>query len=365
MCDNNIENQHEAFKPFRLNEEESPLSIVYKAFTAQYDPDPALHLVRDFCLTSTSIENQRKSLEFLYMRSFFKELDEMIEINKKSERIENRQWAELFDILITRRRKNVDHYQILDQIKNIKPVSSYVELYKQFITIYCYHELRQSGKLANYLDSINDLIEQVEDPLMLMFFQERMEDYHYFYHFQRNELILCRMYGFRLLKKPHNIYKNCLVHRNIALTYLFESYEQAMYHINEALRIAKEMGYTLLEDGIVNNNIPFIAAVNGKYEGISTTNPVEQAHLNIAKGNIDEALSVLEKIENPSQYQEYYLGKALKDKARLMNSYNRFIQQGDYFGAKLPFTEIQKLRENISGPKNQRDISIVETFLEE
>lgn len=349
MCDEKNESQHNRFRPFRESgNEESSLYIVYKAMTAKYDPTRALEFVKEFCLTSTSIDNQKKSLEFLYMSNFFPALDQMIEKNKQSNIVENQQWAQLFAILMRRRRETVDHYEILKQVQKMKPVSEYVEIYQHFTTIYCYHELRQSGKAANHLDRINELMHNLEDPLIITFMQERLEDYYFFYHFQRNELILCRMYGFRLLKKPYNLYKNCLVHRNIALTYLWENYDQCMYHVHEALKIARKHGYTLLEKGIMNHNVPFIAAVHEKYEGITTTDPIEEAHLNIAKGNIKEAVKVLSNIEHPSHYQEYYLGKALGDLTLLMKSYSRFIQKGDYFGAKLPFMELQKLRENSS-----------------
>lgn len=348
---------HDDFKPFRVNGEESSLFIVYKAFTAKYEGVEALHKVKDFCLTSTSPENQRKSLEFLYMSNFFGKLDDMIAINQTSEVIENQQWAQLFSILINRRRKKLDHFQVLKNIENIQSASLYVEIYKRFVRVYSFQELRETGKAANELANISDLMEEVEDPLMKKYTQERLEDFQFFYHFFRNELILCRMYGYRLLKEPHNIYKHCLVHKNLALTYLFEDYGQTMYHMQEALNIAREKGFTLLEKGLTNKNLPFIAAITGHCEGVTTTDPIEQAHLNIAKGNIAEAVEVLQNIETPSHYQEYYLGKALQDQSLLMNAYNRFMQQGDFFGAKLPFIELQKLKEGYQEQTFQNGIS--------
>ncbi|KGX84771.1 AimR family lysis-lysogeny pheromone receptor [Pontibacillus marinus] len=333
------------FEPFRNNGNESSLYMVYKTLTSQYELNQALHLVKEFCLSSTSEENQRKSLEFLYSSSFFEDINKMIEHNRISEVLENRQWADIFEIMINRKREHVDPYTILKKMERMKPESQEVEVYKTLLTIYSYYDLRETGKGASYFTRLIDQVNAIEDPLMEMYFQERLDDFWFYYHFYRNELILSRRYGFRLVKNSNNSFKVCGIHVVLALTYMLEDYDQAMYHCHEAIAISDRNGYRF-SHSIRELNIPFISAVNGIYEGIQTSDPVENAHLSIAKGNIDEAVEVLSKIENPSKLQQYYLGKALGDVEILNKVYNEFIKEGHFFFAKLPLMELRKLKEN-------------------
>ncbi len=344
--DKQIHDQSAIFDPFRKNGNETSLYIVYKALMAKYEPDQALVLLKDFCLTATSQENQRKGLELLYMSSFFNEVDELIQLNKKSENMENRQWAQVYELIYKRRKsgETTDPFKLLEALGKIEPLSQEIELMKIFITVYCYHDLRQSGKVSSYFDTLTELTTKIDDPLMAMFFQERLEDFFMFYHLRRNEMILCRKYGYRLLNKTHNTFKHCVAHGKLSLTYALESYEQALYHANEALRIAEYHGYNQIIESMNNRNIPFISAVNGRYKNVTTTDPIEEAHLDIARGNVDKAVAFLESIEQPSPFQEYYLGKALQDTERLLSAYHRFVRKGDYFSAQFPMHEIKRLR---------------------
>jgi len=344
--DKQIHDQKAIFGPFRNNGNETSLYIVYKALMAKYDSDQALVLLKDFCLTSISNENQRRGLELLYMSSFFNEVEQMIRINKESGNKENHQWAQMYEMIIERRKsgERTDPFKILATLDKIEPFSQDVELLKLFMTLYSYLDLRLYGKVGSYLDTLHELNDKIADPLMVMYFQERLEEFLMFYHFMRNELILSRRYGYRLLNNTNNTFKHSVVHKSLALSYALDSYEQAIYHANEALRIAEQYGYTLIIETVKRDNIPFISAVNGRYEGVMTPDPVEQAHLNIARGNIDEAVAYLESIDQPSPFQEYYLGKALDDIDRLLSSYHRFTRAGYYFAAQFPIKEIKRLR---------------------
>jgi len=343
--DKHIHDYDAIFLPFRNNGNEVSLFVVYKALMAKYNSYQAIQLLKAFCLTSTSPENQRKGLEFLYMNSFFQEVKDLIEINKASENDENRQWAQVYEIIIGRLGKDkMDPYTILSTLNNIKPMSEEIELLKLFLTVYSYNDLQQSGVVSSYFDTLIEHTHQIKDPFMSMYFQERLEDFLMFYHLFRNELILCRKYGYRLLKTTHNTYKHSVVHKQLSLTYALDNYEQAIYHANAALHIADEYGYTKISDSVRNNNIPFISAVNGRYENVTTEDRVEQAHLDIARGNIKKAVTYLENIEQRSLFQEYYLGKALDDEDRLMKVYHSFTRAGNHFAAQFPIKEIRRIR---------------------
>src|SRR5699024_11900875 len=134
------------------------------------------------------------------------------------------------------------------------------------------------------------------------------------------------------------------MHISLGLTYTFDTYEQGMYHFNEALYLSKKNNMynhiTLLE----NHNIPFLSAHFNQVEGITTTDKSEMAHIEIAKGNFSKAIEILEGIKGNSPFKLYYLGIASKDRDILLRSYSDFIEKrSDHFFCRLPLNMLKHL----------------------
>src|SRR5699024_5807981 len=166
-------------------------------------------------------------------------------------------------------------------------------------------------------------------------------------HWARNELIVARKYAFQVLNLTMNAKVKTNMHMNLGLTYTFDTYDQGMYHLNEALILAKKHDFYNSIRQIENHNIPFLSAHFKQLEGVTSTDDSERAHIEIAKGNLDKAKKILKDIEINSPFKLYYLGLATQDRNTLLKSYNHFIEkQSDYFFSRLPLNIIKNMKRN-------------------
>ncbi|MDY0394211.1 AimR family lysis-lysogeny pheromone receptor [Virgibacillus halophilus] len=188
------------------------------------------------------------------------------------------------------------------------------------------------------------LFSNVKDVFLLSCFHNRLNQYLFMYHWSRNELIIARKYAFRALTQTSSDLIKASIHINLGLTYTFDTYQQGMYHLNAALSLAEGIGAKKVIDTIKIHNIPFLSAHFGETEGIETVDQSEQAHLEIARGNISKAIAILENSPLSNPFDLYYMGLAKRDKDLLTASYNHFIEkQGDLFFARLPLNAMKKL----------------------
>src|SRR5699024_10384020 len=166
----------------------------------------------------------------------------------------------------------------------------------------------------------------------------------FIYYLVRNEVIIARKYAFRVLTQTNNPETEISLHMALGLSYIFDTYFQAMYHYTEALKIAKKENLDKIVETIEQQNIPFISAHFNKVKGVTSTDKSEQAHIEIAKGNYAKAEAILSEIETNSPFRMYYVGMAKRDKTILLQSYNQFIEKrSDYFFSRLPLNALQKM----------------------
>ncbi|WP_053218126.1 AimR family lysis-lysogeny pheromone receptor [Virgibacillus senegalensis] len=310
-----------------------------------YTEDEVVHLTKVFCLNSTSDYVKRTGMEFLYMNGFFQELDFLLLQNKQSVNPINRKWANLYELLVLRKRGTKPQHELLDEVHQIKTNIAELNCLVGFMKIYLYYDLNEFEKLGDYLDHQSELINDIEDPFLTSLFFVRLNETLFTYYWKRNELILARKYAFQVLTYPYCQERKANIHMHLGLSYLYENYLQCIYHLEEAKRIATLYNKTTLIRAIEQQNFPFISAHFGVVDGITTTDPSEQAHLAIARGEMEEAKRILKRISLDSPFRKYYLGLAEQDKGMLLRSYNDFIvKRSDYFFSRLPLLAINDRR---------------------
>ncbi|KGX94071.1 hypothetical protein N781_01250 [Pontibacillus halophilus JSM 076056 = DSM 19796] len=329
----------------RGKDEELPLHLIQLKLSMTYNTEETMGLLKEYCLLTENDWNMRLGLEYLYMNAYFNELTVLIRRNKESDNEENQQWGRLYELILDRMLGRVGSHAFLDGLNGIRLMSKELTFVVTYFVGASYGDMRRYGVMGNYYSRLSKQRDDIEDPMLLSFIEMKMNDFMFHYHWRRNELVLARKHGYWTLNHSQSSYKKVQTHENLALSYLLESYEQAMYHIHEAKKMAEQHRYHTRLSVLCNNDIPFIAAYHGQADGIETTDEIEQAHLHIAKGNIEEALEILLPIESPTPFQQYYLGKALKDQKLLWESYHRFKNEwGHYYFAQLPVQELKKLQ---------------------
>ncbi|MDC3414961.1 AimR family lysis-lysogeny pheromone receptor [Aquibacillus sp. 3ASR75-11] len=329
---------------FVVNGEELPLNLIIKMLSARYAPAEVMELMRAVCLHVTSDDNLRVSLEFLYTNGFLDDVAILINKNKQVHNARNHNWASVYQVILDRRKNRTKPHRYLSMLSSLKLEEDVLLCLRDFLHVYAYYEMCQYGMLGKYLDSLTENLATIEEPLIKELFSLRLDEVLLTYHWKRNEMVMARKYGFRLLNNTYNPRKKTDIHNTMALGYVFDRYQQAMSHANEALTIAHSINHSPGVYGITNYTIPFISAYHGVTDGVTSDDEAEQAHLALARGDNAACIEIIANIEFKTPFQMYYLGKAMQDKRLLEKSYVRFIEErSDYFFARLPLLELNRL----------------------
>ncbi|MEN1967702.1 AimR family lysis-lysogeny pheromone receptor [Lentibacillus sp. N15] len=319
-------------------EGELSLEQVNLMLLQEHDSETALQLMRNFCLQSTSDEIMKKGMEFLYTNGYINDLQLLVNKNKESGNRSNQEWAEIYQLIIDRKRQHGRYSrELLKKLNVYQTDDPELRCVIEFLKIAIHFNLREFGQIGNFLDKQTVLFDAVEDTLLLSYFNLRLYQNLFIYYWTRNELIMARKYAFRVLNETSNSKTIVNMHINLGLTYTFDTYFQGMYHLNEALKLAEKHHYHSSMNSIRKNNIPFLSAHFKQVDGIDTDDKSEQAHIEIAKGNYQAANAILSELPINSPFKMYYLGVAKQDKDLLLRSYNNFIEKrSDYFFCRLP-----------------------------
>lgn len=345
-ADGQLYNQEDYLQnQFVTNGVEASLYSVVKQLHFQYQEEhAAVYAAKDFCMQAQSDENRRIGMEFLYVHGFLDELEILIEKNNYSVNPQNKLWGSVYRIVLNRRKYRSSPHDYITEINALTVLDVELNCMKDFLQVYAYFELGQFGMLGEYLDKLTTSINRINEPLLNELFSMRLDELLLTFHWKRNEMIMARKYGYKILKNTQSPRKKIDINNTMALGYLFESYQQAMFHAWEAKKIAHQTKLDHAIAGLNNFTIPFISAYHEMTDGITTTDPAEQAHLALGKGDTKTCVDILNRFESLTSFQQYYLGKATKDAELLRASYNRFIhERSDHFFAKLPLLELKKL----------------------
>lgn len=329
---------------FIVNKDELTLEQLKELLSQKHNSKTVMELMRNFCLQSTSMDIQKKGMEFLYINGFHDELQLLIRKNRASNNTSNREWAEIYQILADRRLKLYSPHKLLQTINRISTSEPELLCLIEFVKVTAYYDLNQFNRIGNFLDIHQYLIEAIEDRLLVSYFNMRLNQILLSYYLIRNEIILARKYAYRILNQTENERTKANTHIKLGLSYTFDTYSQGMYHLSEALKIARENNLLNIIDIINNRNIPFLSAHFNKLENITTNDISEQAHIEIAKGNNARAIELLNELPMDSPFQLYYMGKVKQDKDLLLKSYKLFIgKRSDYFFSRLPLNAIRNM----------------------
>ncbi|QHE51056.1 AimR family lysis-lysogeny pheromone receptor [Pontibacillus sp. HMF3514] len=326
-----------------IGENEPSLFSVLQELSKKYDEKTTIFLTKEFCLNCQTYENQRVGMEFLYMNGFREELKTLVNINKDSSNQNNVAWGEVYDFILHRKIMAQYRGEVLSFVDNYETDDEILRCLLIFIKIYGHIDLCEFDVIENYREELTSLLLNIDDTLLRIYFQLRENELLFLFHWMRNEVDIARNYAHNIIDNIFNQEKKCFMHIHLSETYIFEDFDLALEHVNCAREIALDYDLDYYVKAIDNNVIPFISAINGKYQGISTNDIAEQAHLAIAAGDNEKAIKLLKDIEKRTPFQDYYYGLAANDISLLLSSYKRFLnERNDQFFARLPYLELKK-----------------------
>ena len=325
------------------NKGDLKLNQLMEALSREHGHQTVIELMRKCCLELPSKHIMKTGMEFLYINGFYEDLQQLIIKNQQSNDQSNRQWAAIYQLIIDRRTNRYSPHELLQTINQMHTTEPELRCLIEFVKVTAFYDLNQFSKIGNFLHIQQQLMDAIEDRLLVSYFNIRLYHIMLTYYLIRNEVIMARKYAYRVLNQTDNIRTKASIHIKLGLSYTFDTYEQGIYHFREALKIAEENNFYNVSYVIQHHNIPFLSAHFNKTENIFTDDKSEQAHLEIAKGNNQTAIEILNELPMDSPFQLYYMGKAKQDKDILLESYNFFIQKrSDYFFSRLPLRVLQE-----------------------
>lgn len=323
-----------------MNHFESEKELQFSQFLTMIslDSDEAaqLEMAKEFLYKSNSDLDKRLALEYFYMNECYQDLQYFIEVNQASLNDLNQESAMLYQSMLDLKSEKPVH-TIRKQPKSISTQHPELRCLKYFLYIEMDKKVYNYERIGCFLNKIQKQLHHIENPLFITFCQIRMQILLFQYYWKRNELILARKHAYEALLMPYHIRQKAQLHLDLALSYIYEDFESSVYHIEEAKYIADCLDDQRILNRITNKTYPFICAHFGRVNGVTTNDPVEQAHLEIAKGNDQLAKKMLEDLNITTPFTQYYLGLATREHHFFIYSYQHFMEKrSDHFFARLP-----------------------------
>ncbi len=293
----------------------------------------AAERTREFCFThkQTELEDQLAMMEFLYMNDYFTDLEKALEFEYLHSEVKD-----LYRIVLDRKTTRLTE-QDLQEMETMEFEHPSLKCIHLFLLVYAYYDMKKFAGMDKYTEDIQEALFTINEPLFHYFMKLRFDELTFHHYFKTNSLVLARKFAYKYISSGLAPKKQATMHSHLALTYAFEDYETSLEYLKQTKRIADDHNLTAISQSVTENSIPFISAFHHRTENVKTNDPVEIAHLSIARGNPEKAIEILESRSSLSPFQQSYLGLAKKDLALLRDAKHRFVHDnGDMFFAQLP-----------------------------
>lgn len=306
--------------------------------------DHAMKKLTNHFLKTDCTEIKKIGMEFFFVHEKYKELDELIEENKQILRCSNQEWAEVYNLMLKTVKRNECLLTVANEIYLCKTKDPVVKILKEFIYIYIQLKAKNYEGITTYIEKIRTLMEVVDNKFLIASFENRIDLVMFRYYWTRNEMINTRRIGFNLIKKSIPNHLKVRIHISLGLSYIFETFEQGMYHFKKALRISKKNDYCNHIYMIKNFFIPFYAAHFHRVRGKNNEFKLEENTLLVVKELEKITATLLEKRKKKTPLVYYLLGIVHQNRSYLAKSYHLYAHKcKDYYLSRLPLQALQQL----------------------
>ncbi|ELK48708.1 AimR family lysis-lysogeny pheromone receptor [Halobacillus sp. BAB-2008] len=319
----------------------SSLYTIYLNNLKRYSRIEALNQTRDFIFAHTpdQLSEQIASMEFLYMNDLFDDLT--CWMNQPGIR---KDVSFLYSILMDRRQRKSTMDRV-HQLKAIRFTNPSMHCLHLFTLVYSYYDLKMYTALDKYLDDCELALRAVDEPLMYYYLNQRYQELLFQHYWKTDNSILASRYAYKMINTELSPKRKYRMYHHLALCLLFDGYNSAIEPLSKALEIAERINERPLIDSVLHRSLPFISAFHYKTEGVTTPDPVENAHLCIVKGDVKRAKDFLRTLPVLTPFQESYMGLAERDEDRLNLAHKRFItERGDHFFARVPLEFLKRIQ---------------------
>lgn len=312
-------------------------------------PEEEMELMDKYARLCNKPENIRLCMEYA---SRYRMNELLAFLIKKAKRMKNNQTVELAMLyeLLEKLVSGKAPYNLPELCMNCKASHEESKMLRRIIFIYNMHVHRKFDFLYAIANRLEERIEKMSDSCFKKSFKDRVfmifaDAYSFKYDMEK-----CREYSYRIIQSPYSrgqeAGKACY---NLGMSYLFEDAEKALFFMGESIKAYTEFGFENDAKQIKESIIPFVKNFYNLYDDESSIEePEEIAHYYAKNGKSEEALKILNKLEeNP--YTDYLKGLCYADEKGVEFLYKSMIffeRNGDKFCSQLPKLELIKRGES-------------------
>uniref|UniRef100_UPI003F4976B8 AimR family lysis-lysogeny pheromone receptor n=1 Tax=Bacillus multifaciens TaxID=3068506 RepID=UPI003F4976B8 len=314
-----------------------------------------------FCSVTTSKKNLRIAMEYANAKGDLLLLKLVVDREKNSSLAMNREWAYVYELVWMRSSGVIAKQELLDRLEDRKGSkvikTNEMKILYGILTCYTMCDLETYNSLLEYADVLLPKVENISDSFIKSAYLGRIKECLSFAYLVQDKLENLRSTCHEILEleDPENCF-NML--RASALVYLAESftfdcYDSASKYIKESLEQLEPYYFEREKQRRqeILNTYAFIKMVNKKgLENIKVYHPAEESFLEIIKGNNQNAVDILNKLEKKNGFltpmQYCYLGIAKNDIALIEKSISLFECAGNRFYCKFPKKILAKFNKN-------------------
>lgn len=318
-------------------------------------------MLHTFCSVTSSKKNLRIAMEYANVKGDLSLLKLVVDQEKKSSLVTNREWAYVYELVWQRSSGTVAKQELLDTLEDRKgnKVIKTIEMKILYGILTCYTmcDLETYNSLFEYAEVLLPKVEEVTDSFIKASYFGRIKECLSFAYLGQDKLENLRSTCHEILEleNPMNCFNllraSAFVY--LAESYTFDCYDIASKYINKSLEQLGSCDFEreLQRKQLILNTFAFIKLVNKQeLRNIEIYHPAEKAFLEITKGNYEDAVEILNDLEKkngiltPMQY--CYLGIAKNDITLIEKSIELFECAGNRFYCKFPKKIVVEFNKN-------------------
>lgn len=324
--------------------------------TERLFPNEKLQLMSDHCETlDPKKQNARCALEYASMNRLNDLSDFLIENMLYCGNVESEEWAKIYEINKLVSNRNIDFYDAISKINQMKLSTPETIVFSKIVLMYAYYFSSEYDQLFKLVKIVEHEINNISEEFIKESYQVRLGLVLTGIFLAYNRVDEARKYATDALNSTDKPLMKATLHLHMGNSYLFESYDKAMDHLNKAKVICDNTENSELKMIEVKRSLNFVSNYWSKnpsylnYESSHVSDVHEVAFYHIRKDNFEKALELLNSLNinemNESQkgFHYFYRGLVSKNEDCYHDSVMHFQLSGDKFYRWLPLIELKRL----------------------
>ncbi|MFD1738207.1 AimR family lysis-lysogeny pheromone receptor [Bacillus salitolerans] len=290
---------------------------------------------------TTLAENLRVAMEFYTMHGEIELLEELVNREKSSKDPLNREWAEVYEIVVQRYKGELFGEKLNQIVLSRNSQSKELHLLLCILHMFGVYDIGEYEAFFKVSNAILPEVQHFENEYIKTSYELHLYNLFCFSHLLANKVEECRHIATCIVTQTHYL-RYPIVASNayhvLAQSYMFESFEESMKYIKRAEEIISILPdkKKVQKSKDINNTKEFLRSYWKRELDSNPDSLAELAHRHIVRGNIDMGIDILDEIRTKqgnhlTAFQWYYYGLATNNMDCFKQAKQIFTSNKDRF----------------------------------